>query len=210
MRNLGFSIATNDLIKIGIAVLCGAVLGLERQYKNKTAGFRTIILICLGSTIFTLISQRAGQGVNINLVTGVGFIGAGVIFKDNISVNGLTTAAVIWIAAAIGMATGSGNYTLALISTVLTLLVLVLFRIFEDYLDKIHHEKLLRVVFNSSNFDDLLAVEDIIRKHKLELQRRLVEKKDGCLHAAIFIIGNKKNIAKLDEKLLAMPEIKSF
>ncbi len=210
MRNLGFSIATNDLIKIGIAVLCGAILGLERQYKNKTAGFRTIILICLGSTIFTLISQRAGQGVNINLVTGVGFIGAGVIFKDNISVNGLTTAAVIWIAAAIGMATGSGNYMLALISTVLTLLVLVLFRIFEDYLDKIHHEKLLRVVFNSSNFDDLLVVEDIIRKHKLELQRRLVEKKDGCLQAAIFIIGNKKNIAKLDEKLLAMPEIKSF
>lgn len=210
MRNLGFSIATNDLIKIGIAVLCGAILGLERQYKNKTAGFRTIILICLGSTIFTLISQRAGQGVNINLVTGVGFIGAGVIFKDNISVNGLTTAAVIWIAAAIGMATGSGNYMLALISTVLTLLVLILFHIFEDYLDKIHHEKLLRVVFNSSNFDDLLAVEDIIRKHKLELQRRLVEKKDGCLQAAIFIIGNKKNIAKLDEKLLAMPEIKSF
>jgi putative Mg2+ transporter-C (MgtC) family protein len=210
LRNLGFSIATNDLIKIGIAVLCGAVLGLERQYKNKTAGFRTIILICLGSTIFTLISQRAGQGVNINLVTGVGFIGAGVIFKDNISVNGLTTAAVIWIAAAIGMATGSGNYMLALISTVLTLLVLILFHIFEDYLDKIHHEKLLRVVFNSANFDDLLAVEDIIRKHKLELQRRLVEKKDGCLQAAIFIIGNKKNIAKLDEKLLAMPEIKSF
>jgi putative Mg2+ transporter-C (MgtC) family protein len=210
LRNLGFSIATNDLIKIGIAVLCGAILGLERQYKNKTAGFRTIILICLGSTIFTLISQRAGQGVNINLVTGVGFIGAGVIFKDNISVNGLTTAAVIWIAAAIGMATGSGNYMLALISTVLTLLVLILFHIFEDYLDKIHHEKLLRVVFNSSNFDDLLVVEDIIRKHKLELQRRLVEKKDGCLQAAIFIIGNKKNIAKLDEKLLAMPEIKSF
>ncbi len=85
---LEFDIATNDLIKIGIAVFCGALLGFERQYNNKTAGFRTIILISLGSTIFTMISQRAGQGVNINLVTGVGFIGAGVIFKDNISVNG--------------------------------------------------------------------------------------------------------------------------
>ncbi|MDB5024353.1 MAG: MgtC/SapB family protein [Mucilaginibacter sp.] len=207
---LAFNIATNDLIKIGIAVLCGAILGLERQYKNKTAGFRTIILICLGSAIFTMISQRAGQGVNINLVTGVGFIGAGVIFKDNISVNGLTTAAVIWVAAAIGMSTGSGNYMLALISTVLTLLVLVLFHLFENYLDKIHHEKLLRVVFTGSNYDDLLALEDIIHQHELKFQRRLVDKKDGCLQVAIFVTGHKKHMAKLDEKLLAMPEIKSF
>ncbi len=106
---LEFGISQQDLIKVAIAILCGALLGFERQYKNKTAGFRTIILICLGSTIFTMISQRAGQGVNINLVTGVGFIGGtGVIFKDNISVNGLTTAAVIWVAAAIGMAMGRG------------------------------------------------------------------------------------------------------
>ncbi len=210
MKSLEFDIANSDLIKIGIAVLCGAILGLERQYKNKTAGFRTIILICLGSTIFTMISQRAGQGVNINLVTGVGFIGAGVIFKDNISVNGLTTAAVIWVAAAIGMAIGSGNYTLSLISTVLTVLVLVLFHIFETYLDKIHHEKLLSVVFDSADFDNLLLLEDIIRKHELKLQRRLVDKRDGCLQAVIFITGHKKHISKLDEKLLTMPQIKSF
>jgi putative Mg2+ transporter-C (MgtC) family protein len=210
LRNLEFDIANSDLIKIGIAVLCGAILGFERQYKNKTAGFRTIILICLGSTIFTMISQRAGQGVNINLVTGVGFIGAGVIFKDNISVNGLTTAAVIWVAAAVGMATGSGNYTLALISTMLTVLVLILFHLFENYLDKIHHEKLLNVVFNSTNYDDLLLLENIIHQHNLKLQRRLVDKKDGCLQVVIFVTGHKDHIAKLDEKLLIMPEIKSF
>ncbi len=207
---LEFNITTQDLIKVGIAILCGAMLGFERQYKNKTAGFRTIILICLGSTIFTMISQRAGQGVNINLVTGVGFIGAGVIFKDNISVNGLTTAAVIWVAAAIGMATGAGNYTLSLISTALTLLVLWLFHFLEDYLDKIRHEKLLSVVFDSDNFDDLLALEAIIRDHKVEPQRRLVNKRDGHMQAAIFVIGHKKDIAKLDKKLLSMPGIKSF
>ncbi len=207
---LEFNIGAHDLIKIGIAVLCGALLGFERQYKNKTAGFRTIILICLGSTIFTMIAQRAGQGVNINIVTGIGFIGAGVIFKDSISVNGLTTAAVIWTSAAIGMTIGSGNYTLAIISTVLTLLVLILFQLFENYLDKIHHEKLLFVVFNSTNFDDLLMLEDIITKHKIKFQRRLVTKKEGCMQAAIFILGHKKNIAKLDEKLLNMPEIKAF
>lgn len=210
MTSLEFNIGIHDLIKIGNAVLCGGMLGFERQYKNKTAGFRTIILICLGSTIFTMISQRAGQGVNINLVTGVGFIGAGVIFKDNISVNGLTTAAVIWVAAAIGMANGAGNYLLAIISTVLTIAVLILFHLFENYLDRINHEKLLNVAFAGDNYDDLLELEGIIRKHKLDFQRRLVNKRDGVLHAAIFVTGHKKQIAKLDEKLLSMPGIKSF
>ena len=191
-------------------MFCGSVMGLERQYKNKTAGFRTIILICLGSTIFTMISQRAGQGVNINLVTGVGFIGAGVIFKDNISVNGLTTAAVIWVAAAIGMANGSGNYMLAVISTFVTLLVLILFHVFETYLDKIHHEKLLSLVFDSDDYENLLIVEDIIHKHKLRSQVRLVNKKDGCLQAAIFVTGHKKHISKLNENLLTIKQLKSF
>lgn len=185
-------------------------MGLERQYKNKTAGFRTIILICLGSTIFTMISQRAGQGVNINLVTGVGFIGAGVIFKDNISVNGLTTAAVIWVAAAIGMANGSGNYMLAIISTFVTLVVLIIFHFFENYLDKIHHEKLLSLVFDNDDFENLQMVEDIIHKHNLRPQVRLVNKKEGCLQAIIFVTGHKKHVAKLDETLLTIKQLKSF
>src|SRR5476649_249628 len=133
-----FGIANDDIVKIGLAVVCGGLLGLERQYKNKTAGFRTIILICLGSAIFTMVAQHAGQVANLNIVTGVGFIGAGVIFKDSITVSGLTTAAVIWISAAIGMADGAGNYMLALISTLVTLMVLLLFNLLERYIDKVH------------------------------------------------------------------------
>src|SRR5258708_3397788 len=200
MHSLEFGISSSDLIKVAIAVFCGAVLGLERQYKNKTAGFRTIILICLGSTIFTMISQRAGQGVNINLVTGVGFIGAGVIFKDNISVNGLTTAAVIWVAAAIGMANGSGNYMLAIISTFLTLTVLIVFHLFEDYLNNIHHEKLFSMVFNSTDYDGLLAIEEVIRKHILKLEISLVNKKACCLQPSIFFTAHKKTISQHPNK----------
>jgi putative Mg2+ transporter-C (MgtC) family protein len=210
LKSLEFGISASDLIKVGVAVFCGSVIGLERQYKNKTAGFRTIILICLGSTIFTMISQRAGQGVNINLVTGVGFIGAGVIFKDNISVNGLTTAAVIWVAAAIGMANGSGNYMLAIVSTFVTLIVLIVFHIFESYLDKIHHEKLLSLVFDNDDFENLEVVKDIIEKHQLVAQVRLVNKKDGCLQSVIFVTGHKKHISKLDETLLTIKQLKSF
>lgn len=210
MRSLEFDISASDLIKVAVAVFCGSVMGLERQYKNKTAGFRTIILICLGSTIFTMISQRAGQGVNINLVTGVGFIGAGVIFKDNISVNGLTTAAVIWVAAAIGMANGSGNYMLAIISTFVTLTVLIIFHFFENFLDKIHHEKLLSLVFDNDDFENLQKVEEIIYRHRLSPQLRLVNKKGGCLQAVIFVTGHKKHISKLVETLLTIKQLKSF
>src|ERR1700761_5670169 len=137
-----FEITHPDIAKVLLAVVCGGLLGLERQYKNKTAGFRTIILICLGSAIFTMVAQHAGQVANLNIVTGVGFIGAGVIFKDSIAVSGLTTAAVIWISAAIGMAVGSGNYMLSLVTTVVTLMVLLIFNLLERYINKIHHDKL--------------------------------------------------------------------
>jgi putative Mg2+ transporter-C (MgtC) family protein len=205
-----FAITYPDLVKIALAVLCGGLLGLERQYKNKTAGFRTIILICLGSAIFTMVAQHAGQVANLNIVTGVGFIGAGVIFKDNISVSGLTTAAVIWISAAIGMAVGSGNYGMALVSTVLTLMVLLLFNLLERYIDKVHRDKLFTIVFINADQENLKAVEHIIKNNHLKYRPVRVAKEEGCLLIAILVTGHQKNIYKLDEKLLQMPEVKSF
>ncbi|MDB5139396.1 MAG: hypothetical protein JWR12_1312 [Mucilaginibacter sp.] len=210
MSSLEFGIANQDLIKIALAVVCGGLMGLERQYKNKTAGFRTIILICLGSTIYTMVAQRAGAGININIVTGIGFIGAGVIFKDNIAVSGLTTAAVIWISAAIGMSIGSGNYTLALVSTVLTLMVLLLFNLLERYIDKVHRDKLFVIEFANADYENLANVELIIKLNQLTSQTVQITKKDGCMQTAIWVTGHRNDISKLDEKLLQMPEVKSF
>ncbi len=205
-----FHLAADDLLKIGMAVLCGGLLGIERQYKNKTAGFRTIILITLGSALFTMVAQHAGLGVNINVITGIGFIGAGVVFKDNIGVSGLTTASVIWVAAAIGMAIGAGNFEIALVSTIVTLLVLILFSLLERYIDQVHHDKLYVIVFNSDDFECLLSVEQSITNHHLKFIRRQINKKDGCLQAALLVTGHRKHIAELDEKLLLMPNVKSF
>jgi putative Mg2+ transporter-C (MgtC) family protein len=207
---LEFNITNPDLIKIALAVVCGGLLGLERQYKNKTAGFRTIILICLGSTIYTMVAQRAGAGININIVTGIGFIGAGVIFKDNIAVSGLTTAAVIWISAAIGMAAGSGDYTLALICTVITLMVLLLFNLLERYIDKVHRDKLFVIVFTNSEYECMGLVEDAIAGLQLTSRRVQVSKSDGCLKVALLVTGHHQNISQLDEELLQMPQVKSF
>ncbi|HEY0244680.1 MAG TPA: MgtC/SapB family protein [Mucilaginibacter sp.] len=205
-----FHLPADDLLKIGMAVLCGGLLGIERQYKNKTAGFRTIILICLGSALFTMVAARAGLGVNINVITGIGFIGAGVVFKDNIGVSGLTTASVIWVAAAIGMAVGAGNFELALASTILTLLVLLLFSLLERYIDKVHHDKLFVIVFANEDYDNLTSLESSIKDHHLKFIRRQISKQDGCLQAAILVTGHRKHITKLDEKLLLMPYVKAF
>ncbi|WP_316838425.1 MgtC/SapB family protein [Pedobacter gandavensis] len=98
-----------------VSFICGSAIGFERAYKNKSAGFRTIILISLGSTIFTIVS-RYGAGaddrISAKIITGIGFIGAGVIFKDKISVRGITTAAVITTSAAIGITAGIGYHAL--------------------------------------------------------------------------------------------------
>ncbi len=205
-----FTITNTDLLKVGLAVLCGGILGFERQYKNKTAGFRTIILICLGSAIFTMVAQHAGQVANLNIVTGVGFIGAGVIFKDNIEVTGLTTAAVIWASAAIGMADGSGNYMLAFIATLVVLAVLVILSVLEKYIAKVHHDKLFVIEFTNDAFENLDNVRKLILAHNLKFNTVQVSKKEGCLHTAIWVTGHKLNILRLDELLLKMPEIKSF
>jgi putative Mg2+ transporter-C (MgtC) family protein len=120
-----------DLIPLLLAVACGFTIGLEREFKRKAAGLRTNILICLGAAIFTLISQRlAGPQDSITriaaqIVTGVGFLGAGAIIQDRGGVHGLTTAAIIWLAASIGMACGARLYYLAIISTVLAIAVLI-------------------------------------------------------------------------------------
>ncbi|RZL98062.1 MAG: MgtC/SapB family protein, partial [Pedobacter sp.] len=126
---MDFTVETGDLVSIFMAVMCGGIIGFEREYRNKSAGFRTIVLITLGSTIFTIVSRHgagADDRISANIITGIGFIGAGVIFKDQFSVRGLTTAAVIWTSAAIGMTTGIGYHALAFLFTILTLGILLM------------------------------------------------------------------------------------
>jgi putative Mg2+ transporter-C (MgtC) family protein len=205
-----FDIDTIDLLKIGISVLCGGLLGIERQYKNKTAGFRTIILISLGSALFTMVAQHANMGVNINVITGIGFIGAGVVFKDGIGVSGLTTASVIWVAAAIGMLAGAGNFEIAIISTLVTLFVLLTFSALEFYIDKVHHHKLFVITFTDDDFDNLLKFEQSLKKHHLTSLRRQISKRDGRLQVALMVTGHRKHISEIDEMLLRMEKVQSF
>ena len=139
------------IIRLFFAVALGFSLGLERELTNKYAGLRTHILVCLGACVFTILSIYAfptyAQGDNIiinnatgirdtsrvaaQIVTGIGFIGAGTVLRNGPMIIGLTTAATLWISAAIGMTCGVGMYGLATLTTISSVAVLTVIRIFE-------------------------------------------------------------------------------
>jgi putative Mg2+ transporter-C (MgtC) family protein len=142
MPSLGHEFHANLLLEMALAVVLGGAIGFERQLKDKPAGLRTHILICLGATIFTDFGQRlAAVGADPGRVAGhvaagVGFIGAGTIMQRHGAVTGLTTAANIWVVAAIGMALGFGAYLDAVAATVLVVIVLAGLGSLESRLDR--------------------------------------------------------------------------
>jgi putative Mg2+ transporter-C (MgtC) family protein len=139
----------NLIISILAAAVFGAVLGLERDIHGRGAGFRTHLLVCAGSALFTILSKHISTSgvvtpsgfatvtdpgrIAAQIVTGIGFLGAGVIIREGFTVRGLTTAACLWITAAIGMATGAGLYTIAVLTTLLALFSLLLLRRLERF-----------------------------------------------------------------------------
>jgi putative Mg2+ transporter-C (MgtC) family protein len=131
----------DPLGRLLLAAGLGAILGAERELSQRAAGLRTNILIALGSSLFTLVSIHmanvdGGDPTRIpaQIVTGIGFLGGGAILRGRGDIRGLTTAATIWVNAAVGMAAGAGFYILAIVSTIVTLLVLTSFRRIEDYM----------------------------------------------------------------------------
>jgi putative Mg2+ transporter-C (MgtC) family protein len=120
-------------------------MGAEREYHSKPAGLRTNILICLGAAIFTILSRKIAAGIpdadpsriTAQIVTGVGFIGAGAIMRGSDRIVGITTAAVIWLAAAVGAACGAGFYSLAIVSTILSVASLLLLNPLDRFIKKL-------------------------------------------------------------------------
>lgn len=130
------------VIRIAVSIIVGGLIGLERELEHKPAGLRTIILVCLGSTIFMLVGMELGLfGAEIGrivagVVTGVGFLGAGAIIRARGEVYGLTTAATIWLASGLGLAIGAGSFVLAIIASIATLIVLRILGYVEKVLSK--------------------------------------------------------------------------
>jgi len=132
------------ILKVFLAALLGGIIGLERELANKEAGLRTNILIAIGSSLITILSFKFAKGVAgadparlaAQIVSGIGFLGAGAIIQSRFAIHGLTTAATIWAVAAIGIAAGSGMYLLSFLVTILTLIVLSIFKVISKHIDK--------------------------------------------------------------------------
>ncbi len=210
---MGFTIELADLISMLMAILCGGIIGFEREYRNKSAGFRTIVLITLGSTIFTIVS-RHGAGtddrISANIITGIGFIGAGVIFKDQFSVFGLTTAAVIWTSAAIGMTTGIGYHALAFVFTIITLGILLLVTKIERLIGTLKQEKMLSVTFRNPDFDQVQMFEEKLHLNHVKMEQIQISKENDLLTVVWNVSGKKEYLLKLTNMLAVSPEIISF
>ena len=126
-----------------LAALLGAVIGFERELRQKSAGLRTNTLIAVGSALFTLMSIEMAEGseadatrIAAQIVTGIGFLGAGAIMRTGSGISGLTTAATVWVNAAVGVTCGAGEYHLALIATAVTLVVLLVLSPLERMIDR--------------------------------------------------------------------------
>lgn len=223
------------LIRLILALALGFSLGLERELTNKYAGLRTHILVCLGACIFTLLSIygfptfASGDNVVITnatgirdtsrvaaqIVTGIGFIGAGTVLRNGPMVFGLTTAATLWIAASIGMACGAGMYDVAIIATLLSVAVLTLIRIFERqflpssgkqikrykvtiYLNCCDVEKVYECL--TSNVDNMFDFK----------AKKLIENVEKSKITSTFELCNKKMMNNLYEKLTKLAEFDSI
>lgn len=222
---------TNELEVIVVhlvgAVLAGGIIGIERSFHARPAGFRTHTLVCLASSLLMLVTlyqwkwlpgvpmdtvrtdpTRMAQGI----MTGIGFLGAGVIFKEGLSVRGLTTAASIWITAAIGILIGVGFYEPAVIATILTLGVLSAFRWIEAKLPSqsyAHHY----IRFSRDDVMPESEVRDFLVKHGFSIANmsyRVTEDGSQFEYKMVIKSTSAANTAKLVESLCSMSRIRSF
>jgi putative Mg2+ transporter-C (MgtC) family protein len=196
----------SDLVKVLIALGIGSLIGLEREYRSKAAGFRTMTLICMGSSVFTILSVRVGADgtpdrIVSNIITGIGFLGAGVIFKDGMSISGLTTATSIWMTAALGMAAGAGELGLAAIGLVLTLVVLSLFQRFQDMIDALRQKRSYRLQFAIGQLS-LPELEAAMQEFGVRFEPRRVVRRHETMSCWYDVWGTSAALRKFSDFLM--------
>jgi len=207
--NMDIEIAVRLLISFGI----GTAIGLEREYRSKAAGLRTMIMICLGSTIFTEISIHLGAAnpdrLAANIVTGVGFLGGGVIFKDGLTITGITTATTIWISAALGMAVGAGEYFIAIVGSGVVLVVLTMLEKLQGVVERLHQSRSYKIMSRDGQ-----GISDDLEKWLVSLDlgfRKRRDYKDEKSYTLIYeVFGRERKLEQFNLLLKDDQRIISF
>jgi putative Mg2+ transporter-C (MgtC) family protein len=200
-----------QFILILLAALVGGLIGLEREYHDKTAGLRTMILIATGSALFTILSKEVGQGVigadfdpsrvAASIVAGIGFLGAGAIIKIGMNIRGLTTAASIWLVASLGMGMGTGLVGLTFATTAFVLVVLWLLPFIERKIDQLHEFlEFTIVIYNSHDCERyLLDIFEEESVHYVSINRSKLS--DNEREVRIMAKNNPETHVRLAQRL---------
>ena len=210
---MNISIYFEEAAQVSVAFVIGAIIGLEREFRSKPAGFRTMILICVGSCLYTILSKEingSSDRIASNIVTGIGFIGAGVIFKEGITVNGLTTAALIWVTAALGMAIGYHNYPLAIVVSIMVVVALFVLEPVQRFINRFHKVKDYRIktIALGNNFKAELEKFFIVNDMDFRCMKTVKENNDAVY---IYRISSPdRNYDAVNHFLLQHEEVNSF
>ncbi|RFM33366.1 MgtC/SapB family protein [Chitinophaga silvisoli] len=207
-------IEPSTILKVVVSCFAGAFLGLEREYHHKAAGMRTLTLICVGSTLFTILSVEIGSPnspdrVASNILTGVGFIGAGVIFKGSYSIDGITTAATIWIAAALGIAVGMSHYVLVVIALILVLMILQGLKQVEKRISRLRQKKVICISYDISKSKGV-DFPALFHRFHLEHKHMTVSRKEDIIENRYEVKGHPGHLKEMSHYLQNNPDICQF
>ena len=211
------------IFKLALACILGAMIGLERESLNRPAGLRTYTLVCVGSALAMIVSidiyMQYYQTVNADpgriaaqVISGIGFLGAGTIMREGASVRGLTTAAGLWVVACIGLAVGAGLYIPAVATTILILFVLIYFIRFEQFFTGLREYKGLVMVVEDrpgqvGNIGSILGDMGVLIKN---IQLNHMENEDNLEVELLVELPSGMKISDVIEELSTMKELKSI
>jgi putative Mg2+ transporter-C (MgtC) family protein len=200
-----------DILKLVLAIAAGGAIGLERELHHKAAGFRTIILICMGATLVTILDVRMGSSGRIaaNIVTGIGFLGAGVILHEENQIKGLTTAAAVWLSAALGIGIGSGALLLSLVTCAFLIVVMTIFSRFERKLGGIYDRRTYEITL-PCDLEKLNSIENEIRACGLRVGEVQRMKSGGVMQCAVEVSGTSARQNQFVERMLEDEQIEKL
>jgi putative Mg2+ transporter-C (MgtC) family protein len=215
------------VIHLVVATLAGGLIGLERSYHGRPAGFRTHTLVCVASSLLMLVTIHAGRWFSAaslekvqvdptrmaqGIMTGIGFLGAGVIIREGLSVRGLTTAASIWITAAIGILAGIGFYLPLVVATALTLGVLTVFRQIEAWMPAQHYAH-FQVRFPRDTAMSEEELRELVGRFDFTIANLSYRLEDGgrCFEYRMVIRSSRhEQAARLAQALEQTPSVVEF
>jgi putative Mg2+ transporter-C (MgtC) family protein len=202
---------TEDVWRVLYALVAGACLGFEREFHDKPAGFRTLTLICMGSAVFTIISHHyfLQDRVASNIVTGIGFLGAGVMLKEGLTIKGITTASTIWVTAAIGMTIGVGAYWLATVVLALVLSTLVILNRFERGLQDFSQKRTYEITFRSQSHV-IEQLENQFTQNQITFTRAQLRKVDNKIVVRYRVKAGRKQHTRLSLLLADSDLVEGF